>query len=117
VLLVIRNYYAAAGQDDGARACSLLYPTTARSLAAKFGKGSAGPSYLRGATTCDAVMTRLFEHHHAQLAAPVESTGVRVEDGRAYVLLGSRTAPASSLLLRRRAGSWKVDEALGKTLP
>lgn len=62
-------------------------------------------------------MSRLFEHSHRELAGRVEVVGVRVSGDLAHVQLGSRTLPASFILVRRMGGVWRIDSLLGVELP
>jgi hypothetical protein len=113
---VVERYYQAAATSDGALACSLTYSVLAEAIPEDYGQAP-GPSYLRGAKTCQAVMSRLFQHRHGELTGAVEVTGVRVEGKRAYVLLGSVARPASFVPLQREAGAWKIDGLLSSALP
>ncbi len=103
----VRRYYAAGAAGDGATACRMIAPGFAGSVVEAYG-GPAGPVYLQGAKTCAAVLSRLFEHFHAQLAAGVEVTGVRVGGAQALVFVGSGAAPAGALTLERRGRSWGI---------
>jgi hypothetical protein len=94
----------------------LTAPELVKSLPADYGRGS-GPAYLRGATTCPALLALLFKHEHAQLNTALLVTGVRVSGGRAQVLLGSRTAPASYAILRREGRAWRIAGMLSAPLP
>ena len=107
---LVKRYYALALAGDGQHACAMLIPGLARAVPEDYGHRSAGPAYLRAATSCPAVLTLLFKHVHAQLDARSVITGVRVSEDYAQVLLGSRTAPASSIALQREDGVWWVDE-------
>jgi hypothetical protein len=112
---VVRRYSDAAAAGDGATACSLIAPTVARALPEDYGQG--GAPYLRGAASCQAVMSRLFTHSHNELTGAIEVTGVRVDGNRAYVLLGSGTRVASYVTLVREGGAWKMDVMVGAPLP
>ncbi|MGC2373174.1 MAG: hypothetical protein WA484_04790 [Solirubrobacteraceae bacterium] len=116
VTVVVKRYYEAAAAGDGATACSLTYPIFAKAIPEDYGQ-EPGPSYLRGAKTCAAVMSLFFEHEHQRLTAALEVTGVRMGDGEALVLLGSKTESASFVALKRSHGAWRVDELLGFPLP
>ena len=76
-----------------------------------------GPTYLRGAKTCTAVMTRLFKYFHAQLAGSIQVIGVRIKGNQAVALLHSRTFPNAEMWLDRRQRKWIVEQMLGGTLP
>ena len=112
---IVKRYYASAAAGDGAADCSLFSPEFARAVAEDYGQ--AGPAYLRGATTCQAVMTMLFKHFHEQLTEPIEVVEVRVLGDQAQVVFSSRHMPASDILLRRRGGIWRVESLIGQPLP
>jgi hypothetical protein len=112
-----KRYLAAAAGEDGVAACSMLTSTVAKSVPQDFGRGSAGPAYLRSASTCPEVLTALFTHLHTQLSTPVQLMGVRVKGREAHVLVGSSRFPASYLELRREAGRWVGLAMLAYPLP
>jgi hypothetical protein len=115
LLRVVRRYYEAAAVADGAAACRLIYPAFARTIPEDYGQAP-GPSYLRGAKTCAAVMSLLFAHERRLLSAAFEVTSVLVSGQEALVLLGSTVAPASVVIVRLWRGAWRVDELLGLPL-
>jgi hypothetical protein len=113
---VVKRYYAAAAVGDGATACSLLLTTLAHSLAEAYDQQS-GPSYLRGATTCRTIASKLFAHLREQLAEAITIVEVRVEGSSARVVLSSRKMRASDISLLRQDRAWKLEELLGQPLP
>lgn len=113
---IVKRYYAAAATDDGARACALLAPDFAKSVVEDYGHGSVGPSYLRNGTTCQTVLSLLFEHFHEELTAAITVFDVRVSGNQARVVLSSRTLRASDISLQREGGSWKIVQLLGTPL-
>ena len=113
---VAKRYYAAAAAENGVVACSMLLPVLARSVPEDDG-GFAGPIYLRGGKTCQAVLSMLFRHFHRQLAETITVVRVRVEGSDARVIFSSRTMPASSIALVRADGSWRVPTLIGQPLP
>jgi hypothetical protein len=115
IAALVKRYYAAAAASDGAKACPLIYSTLEEAIPEDYGQPP-GPSYSRG-KTCAVVMSKTFAHAHSQLAGGFAVTGVRVEGREARALLGSRTLPASFILLRRERGAWKISELLGQPLP
>lgn len=116
VITVVKHYQEAALTGDAAKACSLLYSTFAETVPEDYGQAP-GPAYLRGGTTCQAVMSMLFKHFHSELTSTFDVTGVRVMGNRGITLLGSRTRPASHIDVRRERGVWKVDALLAVPLP
>jgi hypothetical protein len=113
---IVGGYYRAAGADDGVAACSLIDPQFVKAIPEDYGKAP-GPGYLRGATTCPQVMRRFFRHEHGQLTIPIEVVGVRVGHELTYVLLGSETAPARAMLLRRTGHLWGILGLTASPLP
>lgn len=111
----VKRYYSAALASDGASACSMMKRSLARAMPEDYGRPP-GPPYLRG-STCPAVMSLYFKHSHGSPSAAIEVTGVRVEGPHAFVLLGSRTMPASYATLEREGGSWRFVGMLGAPLP
>jgi hypothetical protein len=115
IAALVKRYYAAAAAGDGAKACRLIYSTLEEAIPEDYGQPP-GPAYSRG-KTCAVVMSKTFAHSHSQLAGGFAVTGVRIEGKEARALLGSRTLPASFILLRRERGVWKINELLGQPLP
>lgn len=116
IATLIEHYYAMVTTGDVVRACSMIVPALAKAIPENYGRAP-GPAYLRGAKTCQAVMWLLVEHIHSQLVARIEVTGVRVEGNLARALLGSRTMPASVIVVEREGGVWKIDALTGAPLP
>lgn len=115
ILSVAKRYYAAASVEDGAAACSLLFAGLAHAVPEDY--GHAGPSYLRGGKTCQAVLSMLFQHFHEQLTEAITVVEVRVEGSDAQVVFSSRKMPASRIFLVRQGHSWKVSALIGQPLP
>jgi hypothetical protein len=116
ITTLVKRYYAAAAAGNGPTACSMMASTIARSLPEEYGEG-AGPAYLRGARTCEAIVTRVFDHAGAQLKGAMDVTGVRVAGAEAIALLGSHTMSASKISVHMEDGTWKIDALVGTTLP
>jgi hypothetical protein len=116
VTAVVKHYYAVAAAADGAAACSLMYSGFAAVVPEDYGQAP-GPAYLRGDTTCSAVMSALFKHSRSELTRAFDVSEVRVARNQGFALLGSRTAPASYLDVRRERGVWKLDALTAVALP
>jgi hypothetical protein len=114
---LVENYFAAAVKEDGKRACALLLPSFASSMPEDYGSQTPGSSYLRGAKTCAAVLSGVFQHEHAVLSAPVKVVDVRVEGAQGIALLGSTTISARTLDLARQGGVWRIQGVLGVPMP
>lgn len=116
IAALVHRYYAAAAEGSGTKACALLYYILAESLPEEYGRPP-GPLYLSGAGSCQAVLSRVFAHFHAQLALAPTVTAVRVEGGRAQALLAWTKLPAGSIELRREGSVWKLNMPLALALP
>jgi len=116
ITAIVKHYYAAAANGDGAMACPLIAPSLAKSIPEAYGGGS-GPSYLRGGRTCQAVMSALFKHVHDKLTGHLQVTAVRISGKQAEALLGSTTMPASEIALQDEHGGWKIEALLSHSLP
>jgi hypothetical protein len=113
---IVHQYTSLASSQRAAAACSLLTPGLARGLAQEYG-GANGPVELRGAKTCEAVLTRLFRVAHKQLERPYDITSVRVQGGYAHALGGSTSAPASVVGLVKQEAKWWIATVLPQPLP
>lgn len=114
--VVVERYYQAASMDDGERACAEMAPSFARTIPETYGRAP-GPAYLRGATTCAAVMSKLFKREWQESRAARRVVDVRIDRGEAFVLLGSPTAPAGIAVLKRVSGGWKLAGMGAGSLP
>jgi hypothetical protein len=116
VTAVVERYYKLAAADNGAKACSMIDSSLAKSLPEDYGQ-SPGPAYLRGAKTCQAIMSLVFKYRHALVDAPIHVTGLLVKGDLAIALLGSKTLPAADITVKREHGRWQIDALLGTPLP
>lgn len=110
---IVKRYYAAGAEGDGATACSLIYSIFAEAIPEDYGQAP-GPPGLRG-KTCAAVLSKFFVQHHGRLAADSETlsvTGVRVEGNRGFALLSFRRMPDRHIVLHRERGHWKLSALL-----
>jgi hypothetical protein len=117
VASLVRRYIALAVVGDGGKACSMLLPRLAKSVAEDYGQAPA-PRYLRG-ETCATVMTKLFRHYRHRLLAEaplLKVVGVRVRGHRAIALLRFGTALERQILLDRERGSWRIAALLDTEL-
>ncbi len=112
-----RRYYAAAAAGDGATACSMFSPVFAKSIPQDYGRGSAGPSFLREATTCPAVLALVFSNLRARFSAPIEIIRVRVKGNEGRILISAKNMPASYLELHREDGVWRSTSMFASRLP
>jgi hypothetical protein len=116
IAALVKRYYAALAAGRGSRACALMAPTLAETLAEAYG-GGGGPAFLRGAHSCTAIVSLDAAHLEHQLRGVVAVTGVRIEGETARALLGSTTMPASYLGLLRVAGTWRIAALAAVRLP
>ncbi len=116
IATLLSRYYAAAATKSGAAGCALTYYILAESVPEEYG-GPPGPQYLRGAATCQAVLSRVFDHFHAQLTEAPRVTGVRVKGNLAYALLSWAKLPAGYMAVRREGPRWRIDRVLAAPLP
>lgn len=111
---LVRSYYAAAAAENGAKACTMLYPLIAETLPENYGDNPA----LRG-KTCATVLAKLFKETHsvrAEKSATLKMYALRVKGERALTLLSFATAPEVRQILERRVnGIWKI-AALSDTI-
>lgn len=111
IAALVERYYAAAAAEQGTKACGMLFFALAESVAEEYGRAP-GPLYLNGAETCQAVLSRLFAHFHAQLRRRPAVALVRVSGDRARALLRWRTLPAGYVEARREGATWKLESLL-----
>jgi hypothetical protein len=112
----VERYFVAAAAEDGVTACSMIEPRLASSLPRDYG-GAAGPAYLRGAMTCQSVMSLIFKHFHSELTGVIKVTSVRRMGDQTLVLLGSTTMPAGDISVEPSGGTWRIASLLGSALP
>jgi hypothetical protein len=111
VASIASRYYAIAAAGKSKQACAMMSRGLLSEIPLVYGEF--GASYLRGAKTCAALVSRLFAHRHRELIVPVVVTGVLVKSDHAYALLGSRKIPASFLALVDEHGEWMVERLIG----
>ena len=111
LIALVTRYYAAAAAADGGKACTLLMPFIAESVAENYGHTSA----LRG-KSCGVVMSKLFKLHHQVLVgenATLKFVTVRVEGGKSLMVLSFSTLPEVRQIAARRDGStWRILQLL-----
>lgn len=107
----VERYYATIARDNDTSACRQLVPLLA--TATVLDDGKLGPLYLRGATSCTDIMKRLARHFRHELSSPVTVTGATINANHALAELGSKTLPASFILLEREHGTWKIAQLFG----
>jgi hypothetical protein len=107
---LVTAYFKMAAAENGVKACSLLAPFIAESVAEDYAS-----TPLRG-KDCAAVMRRLFHEHHALLAtknATLRVIEVRVEGDKALAILAFPTIPEVRQITERRVGNgWKLIDLL-----
>lgn len=114
ITTLIKRYYALAAADNAKSACAMLVPGLAKSLPVDYGQ--LGESYLHGAKTCEAVLSRMFEHSRRELSVPITVNGVFVNGEQAYASLGSTRMPLSIIILTHEHGKWIIAKPLGSRI-
>jgi hypothetical protein len=106
---LVKRYYALAAARDGTRACPLLVPLLAETIAEQ---DSHSPG-LRG-STCAVVLSKLFARDHRLLAekdAHLKVLRVRVKGDKGLILLDFPEIPEARQILERRVnGTWRLRE-------
>ncbi len=112
ITAVVREYYEAATNSQGAKGCALLQPSISTEVAAEQGSAHG---------TCAVSLTTLFHEQHAHLAAEdyrtMVFTGVHVAGGTGSVTMGFREAPEAEIVLEREGSAWKVAALFDSGLP
>jgi hypothetical protein len=119
VTTLVHRYYIAAATGAGAKACSLILSGFSKAIAEDYGRGSAGPPYLRTATTCPAVMNLIFKHSHGELAAALpklEVSHVRLVGRNGFAILRFG-ALEREIAVVREGSIWKIGALLDSELP
>jgi hypothetical protein len=115
VAATVQRYYSAARTGNARSACSMLVPELARAIPLDYGK--LGPSYLRGAKTCQALVRRLYRHYRRELSAPIAVTGVLELGDHAFAFIGSPLARAGYLTLQREGSAWELATLISADVP
>jgi hypothetical protein len=118
IATLIRSYYTAAAAADGAKACSLIYSSLAKTLPEDL--AGAGPAYLHGTKTCPKIMSKLFAQNHRQFVAydaKLQIAGVRLKGDSGLVVLGFKSLPGRQIELQRDRGKWKIYAVVDRELP
>jgi hypothetical protein len=119
IATLLRRYYAAALASDGSRGCSLLYSPFAESVPSTYGSGPAGLPYAHG-STCKAVLTNLFKHFHARLAAEAPRLSIRrvlLDEHHGVAVLGFGALPERQIPVVREGRAWRVVALIDQELP
>jgi hypothetical protein len=114
ITALVKRYYKAAAEDDGATACSLIYSILAEAVPEDYGQPP-GPPALRG-KTCAVVMSKLFKRIPGQpssVLSATEVTGVRVAGRRGFAQLHSSAMPTGEIAVERELGRWKIGSLTG----
>jgi hypothetical protein len=116
VATLVRRYLSAAAAADGTRACSMVLPSIAKTVASVL-TGPGEPPYSRG-KTCSEVLSKIFRFYHVQLAAEarllrVAKLGRKGDKGLAVLSASPITAfPIRVMTVQRYDGAWKIDGVL-----
>jgi hypothetical protein len=119
ITALVKHYYAIALAGKGAKACTMLYSPLAEAAAEDYGQPG-GPAYSRGAKTCQAVLSDVFHHYHAQLAAEVPKLAVstvRLQGRRGYAMLKFGHFAERELAVEREGSTWRLAAFMDNELP
>lgn len=119
VTSLVKRYYAAAAEHDGARACSILTASLVKKVPENRGQNT-GP-HIAPITACALAASRIFNVYHRELAGKartLEVTGLRIEGREGLALLRFAATPEPrKIAVRRERGTWKIDELLDGGVP
>jgi hypothetical protein len=125
ITVLVKRYYAAALNEDGAAACSLLTsrlrrdPALTRSIPEDRFDRTPVPKVSRG-EGCAQILSRLFKEHHGSLVSEgstLQITGARVEGAHGLALLGFGSVGERWMPVAREDGAWKMGAVLGHYIP
>jgi hypothetical protein len=119
ITALVKRYFAVALAGDAVKGCAMLYSTLAEAAAEDYGVPG-GPEYVRGAKTCQAVLSGVFRHYHARLAVEVPKlavTHVRLQGRQGYAFLSFAPFPERELVVTREGRVWKIGAFLDGELP
>jgi hypothetical protein len=120
IVALVKRYYAAARADDGTRDCFLLLSTIAEAAPNDDSREPDTPAYMHGQTTCGGVLSKLFNHYHAQLAAEVPKLQVghvRLEEHHGLVFLHFGALPERQTSVIREGHVWKMSQIYDQAVP
>jgi hypothetical protein len=104
---LVRNYYSAAVAENGAKACALLAPFLAESVAEEYGH-TVGVS----GRTCATVVSKIFKLRHAELVvknATLKLPDMRAEGDKGIAILEfPAIAEVRKVNERRVNGKWRM---------
>jgi hypothetical protein len=118
IAALVRRFYAAAAAGNGEKACSMLYSVFAEAVPEDYGTSPPGPGYAR-ATTCPAVLTRVFAHFREQIlskAPKLQIAQVRVKRREGIVLLSFGALPERLIHVLREGRTWRIQALLDEEL-
>lgn len=113
IAIIVKRYYDAAAEDNGALACTLLDPLVAEAAVEEHRPGK-GPAVLRG-RGCAQVLTKLFAQRHRELveeAAALRVGWTQTKEQRATVLADFGPTRERLVLVHRSHGVWQMDALL-----
>jgi len=110
---LVTGFYAAQAAANGTKACSMLYPLTAETVAEYYGRNPG----IEG-STCAKVLTKLYKREHQTLAhksATLKFYTLRVKGNKGLALISFDAPEVRQILERRSRGAWKMS-ALSDTI-
>lgn len=112
---LVKRYYAAVADGDGARVCSMM----SASLSASIVQGLSRSPKLQG-KGCGPILSLLFKPRSGAARASltdVRVTAVRLKGDKGFALLRSKSMPSGEIPVVREHGKWKIGGLIGSTLP
>lgn len=111
ITALLTRYYAAAASENGARACTLLSPFIADTVAEQYGHNPG----LQG-RSCGVVLSKMFAQQHASLQgkqATMRIVRIGIEGNRSLVAIDFPNIPeVRQITVRRIDGHWTVLDLL-----
>lgn len=110
ITALVNHYFDALAHEDYSRACSLMFLGLENLVAETYSQTS--PSQTAGAgMTCAAVLSRLFDGHHGELAEEsrrLDVVAVRVNGFSALAVLRFAPKAVRRIALYREQRAWKI---------
>jgi hypothetical protein len=110
IVSLIKHYYAVAAVDDGAQACSMLYPLVAEAAVEEHHPGK-GPLPLRG-NTCSQIVSKILAEHHRELVedlAMLRVGWIQLQARQAVALVHFGPDRERVIRVHRVHGGWQMN--------
>lgn len=117
IVTAVRRYYETAAAAEGAKACSMMYPSIARSLPED--EASSLPGHSTRGATCATVLNDVFKRFHTEIAlkrAKLEIGQVRIDKLQGVAILKFGSWPEREFHLEREGHIWRIEALLDTPL-